>query len=112
MGDGLKRAIAATKATRKPKQLKGNVVAIKTRSTKANAWMPDKCNVLLEGDPDPKGRFLQVCGWIIYSEAQLPGPLGSIETEKWLVARLKRCLPKISQQWAEDFGKSWRLEIE
>ena len=80
--------------------IKGHVCAVRTRVTKANGWMPEVCFARLEGDPDPRGKFLQVCGW-------------SIEPDKsgWLVKRLERCLPKLAQQWAEDYGKSWRLEI-
>ncbi len=102
MGDGLKRAVAATKATRKPKPkpARGHVVAIKKRLTPSNAWMPEEVYARLEGDPDPKGRFLLVCGW-----STLPDGKG------WLKMRLERCLPKLVKQWEEEYGKGWRLEI-
>ena len=101
MGDGLKRAVAAARATRKPKptSAKGRIIAIKKRLTPSNAWMPEEVHVRLEGDPDPKGRLLLVCGWSTVPDAA------------WLKTRLERCLPKLVKQWEEDYGKSWRLEI-
>lgn len=100
MGDGLKRAVAAARATRKQKPPKGGVVAIKKRVIPSNAWMPDEVHVRLEGDPDPKSRLLLVCGW-----STVP------DDKRWLKTRLERYLPKLTKQWEEDFGKSWRLEI-
>src|SRR5262249_42900849 len=84
----------------KPVVPKAGVVAIKKRLTPSNAWMPEECHVRLEGDPDPKGRSLFVCGW-----STAP------DTQSWRKTRLERCLPKLVQQWEEDFGKGWRLEI-
>jgi len=79
----------------------GQVFATRTRVTKANAWMPAVVCVRLEGDPDPKGRLLDVCGWSI----------GGVGDDVWSVTRLRKYLPKIKQQWFEDYGRSWKLEI-
>lgn len=96
MGEGWKRAIAATKATRK--KPKGRVFAIKSKKVKA-AWMPDTCCVQLSGTKTGDG-YLLVCGW-------------SIEPvdETWDVERLKARLTAIAKDWREEFGAGWKLEI-
>ena len=58
MGEGWKRAIAATKAPRK----RGREIATRTRTTKKNGWMPEVCCVRLEGSPGTKG-YLLLAGW-------------------------------------------------
>lgn len=99
MGDGWKRAVAAARATRKakPRPTKGLVYAVKTRRTQSNAWMPDECFVRLEGDPDHPS----ICGWSTEPDAK-----GWAQTSS-----LTRRLPKLTEQWKEDYGKSWKLEI-
>lgn len=78
---------------------KGQVWAVKTRQTKANAWMPEACFVRLEGERGPRG-FLDVCGW-----SSIP------DKTAWPIVRLKRYLAKIIQQWQVDYGLGWKLEI-
>lgn len=73
-----------------------NVYAVKTRKRQGNAWMPPECVVRLEG---AGGELLLVCGWSTEPDRGRP------------MARLRRNLPRIKRQWAEEYGKSWRLEI-
>jgi hypothetical protein len=74
------------------------VSATRTRRTKANAWMPQKCFVRLEGEAS--GGFLTVCGFSVEPDKPICGR-----------ARLEKYLGKIKQQWCEEYGAGWRLEI-
>jgi hypothetical protein len=74
----------------------GQVWAIRTRRTKANAWMPDACFVRLEGET----KLLLVCGFSIEADETV-----------WKIEQLGRYLPKITKQWREEYGAGWRLEI-
>jgi hypothetical protein len=84
----------------KTKGPKGFLYAIKKRANKSTAWMPDEVLVTLEGEKT--GRLLLVCGWSsAVSHTDVPWPIERIESN----------LPRLEESWAEDYGKSWKLEI-
>lgn len=78
------------------------IYAIK-KGKRAQAWMPDEVIVSLDGEP--KGQLLIVCGWTMTTSAS------DKACKKWPLVRLEKNLGRVSEEWAEDFGKGWRLEI-
>jgi hypothetical protein len=84
--------------------MKGQVWATRTRRTKVNAWMPDKCFVHLEGEPS--GGLLSVNGF-----SAEPQDTAWKKWPAWKRERLLKYLSKIGRQWSEDYGLGWKLEI-
>lgn len=89
---------------RKPRKRRlpqfGLLYATKTkRAGKGIAWMPDEVVVKLQGERD--GKLLLVCGWT--------GAGG--RDEAWPITRIEHNLGRITEEWSDDFSKSWKLEI-
>jgi hypothetical protein len=74
------------------------LVAIRTRSTKLNAWMPARAYVQLTGES--RGVLLMLCGW------------SAEGTEHWPERRLRANFKTITKDWHELYGKTWKLEIQ
>ena len=69
-------------------------------SKKCVAFMPDEVAVLLEGSATPTA-LLFVTGWSSCHDAD----------ELWPKGRLERSLERIKMDWAEEFGKGWKIEV-
>jgi len=79
--------------------------AVKAKLTKANAWMPAECLVLLDGDP-AKGILIG-CGWTTGCSFEK----ASKKEGSWPKERLEKYLGKIARSWQADYGRGWKLEI-
>jgi hypothetical protein len=97
--DKLKTRLATQTRDRVPT---GVIYAIK-KGKGAAAFMPDEVIVSLDGEP--KGRLLTVCGWSMTTSAK------DKACKKWPLARLKHNLDRIEEEWVEEIGKGWKLEI-
>lgn len=95
----------------KPKKIpRGYVCAIKAKSTTSNVWMPERCAVLLDGAPI--GVYLEIGGFTIESTfLEAADRLHRDDHYAWPLKRLERALPKLKQQWREEYGSGWKLEI-
>ena len=81
-------------------EAKGLLFATKMKTAgKGIAWMPDEVCVKLQGEKD--GKLLMVCGWT--------GEPGA--DEAWPIERIEHNLGRIAEEWADDFSKSWKLEV-
>jgi hypothetical protein len=69
------------------------VVAVRTRTTRANSWMPKEVFVQLDRDLFP-------CGWSSEPDAKGYSPL-----------QLHQRLDEITKLWHHEYGKSWRVGI-
>lgn len=85
--------------TKKAKITKSLLYATKTkRCGKGVAWMPDEVIVKMAGEKT--GRLLITAGWSTDADG-----------EAWPTLRVQANLGRLSDEWAEDFGKGWKLEI-
>jgi len=87
---------------KKPKLPTGIIYAIK-KSKRAASFMPDEVVVLLDGEA--KGQLLITCGWTMTVVK------GDKACKLWPIGRLQKNLGRIEEDWADDVGKGWRLEI-
>jgi hypothetical protein len=87
-----------TKA-KKPKVTKSLLYATKTkRCGKGVAWMPNEVVVKMTGEKT--GKLLITAGWSI-----------DAGDEAWPTSRIEVNLGRLSDEWVQDFGKGWKLEI-
>jgi len=87
----------------KTKKIATGVIYATKKTQKAAKHMPDEVVVSLEGEA--KGRLLTVAGWSMTTSAK------DKACKKWPVARLKLNLGRIEEEWVEEIGKGWKLEI-
>ena len=88
----------AKKVAKKPKKFTGplaNLVACRTRPTKATAWMPDVCYLSVHGEST---AILSYCGW------------STAPSDAYRLDWLARDLWHLAEEWASEVGKGWRLE--
>ena len=86
------------KPAKKPKKFTGplaNLVACRTRPTKATAWMPDVCYLSVHGEST---AILSYCGW------------STAPSDAYRLDWLARDLWHLAEEWASEVGKGWRLE--
>ena len=83
-----------------PDRRKSYVSATKTRATSRNEYLPGTVVVLVTGER--AGKLLMVQGWT----TPPPGKL-----DLWPAYRLEQQLARITAEWHEEHGKSWKLEI-
>jgi hypothetical protein len=88
--------------TKKPTTKLGVIVATK-KGKRAAAFMPDEVIVSLDGEA--KGQLLVYVGWTMTTNAK------DKACKKWPLARLRKNLGRIEEEWVEEVGKGWKLEV-
>lgn len=88
--------------TKKKKPALGLVYATK-KGKRAAAFMPDEVIVMLDGSPT--GQLLITCGWTLSTSTK------DKACKRYPLARLQKNLGRIEEEWADEVGKGWAVEV-